>query len=80
MSPDLRPFVVYGFASVHDALAAEDALKAAGVFVVVIPPPAALPGKCGIAMRVEPGDAKAAEAAMVDAGTPPEATAAIEDL
>lgn len=63
-----RLFVVYGFASTHDALAAERALKDAGVPVVPVPAPGSLGSLCGIAMRVEPSDATRAEAAMSAAG------------
>ena len=80
MSAPRRRFIVYGFASVHDALAAEAALKAAAVPVVVVPSPSELDELCGIAMRVLPGDAAAAEEAMERAGTPARAQAKIEDL
>ena len=71
----LRPFVVFGFASVHDTLAAEDVLRAAGVPAVTIPSPRELGELCGIALRVDPSVAEAAEAALVRAHTPARARA-----
>jgi hypothetical protein len=75
-----RRFVAYGFASVHDALAAESALAAAGVAVIAIPSPRALGGLCGIALRIEPADARAAESALAACGLPPRASAEIDDI
>lgn len=75
-----RPFVVFGFASVHDTLQAEDALKKAGVPAVTIPSPKELGELCGIALRVAPDDAEAAESALALAGAPPRARADITDL
>lgn len=50
-----RDFVVLGFDSVHDALAAEALLKDLGVPAVPVPPPRHL-GACGIGLRLEPSD------------------------
>jgi len=47
-----RPFVVLGFGSTHDALAAEDLLRDARIEVVPVPAPATLGALCGIALRV----------------------------
>lgn len=80
MSPEPRRFVIYGFASVHDAMAAEDALKAGEVAVTAIPSPRALGELCGIALRVAPQDAETAEAALMRAELPPRATAEIDDV
>jgi hypothetical protein len=74
-----RPFVVFGFASVHDTLAAEQALKAAAVPAVTIPSPRELGELCGIALRVEPVQAPAAEVALAHAGAPARARADILD-
>jgi hypothetical protein len=52
---DERDFVVFGFDSTHDALAAEALLKDLGVPVLPVPPPRHL-GACGIGLRVEPSD------------------------
>lgn len=79
MSAGLRPFVAFGFESVHDALAAEDALRLAGVPAVTIPSPHELGELCGIALRVEPGDESAAEDALARASTPARARAEIMD-
>ena len=76
----MRRFVVYGFASVHDALAAESTLVSAGVAVTAIPSPRVLGELCGIALRVEPAQARAAEEALGVAGLPPRATAEIDDV
>ncbi len=80
MTPGERRFVAYGFASVHDALAAESALTSAGIAVTAIPSPRALGELCGIALRVDPARAGAAEAALESAGLPPRASAEIDDL
>jgi hypothetical protein len=80
MSAVLRPFVVFGFASVHDTLAAEAVLEAASIGSVVIPSPKELGGLCGIALRVAPEDARASERALSAGGHSPAAQAAIRDL
>ena len=80
MSPEARVFVAYGFASVHDALAAEAALKAGDVAVTAIPSPRALGELCGIALRVAPQDAEPAAAVLARAGLPPRASAEIDDI
>jgi hypothetical protein len=77
--PGLRPFVVFGFDSVHDTLAAEDVLRAAAIAAVTIPSPGELGELCGIALRVEPTAAEAAEAALSRAHTPARARADISD-
>ena len=80
MSRQRREFVVFGFASVHDTLAGEDSLRAAGVPVVTIPSPAELGRLCGIALRVAPVDADCAEAALLASGSRFEARADITDI
>jgi hypothetical protein len=79
MSALLRDFVVFGFGSVHDTLAAEAALKAAGVAAVTVPSPREVGEVCGIAIRVEPEDADAAAEALTTSGNPPRATAPFKD-
>lgn len=74
-----RPFVVFGFGSVHDTLAAEDVLRAATIPVVTIPSPRELGELCGIALRVEPFVAADAEAVLAHARTPARARADIID-
>jgi hypothetical protein len=76
----MRPFVVYGFPSVHDALTAEAILKTVGIAATPIPSPRELGELCGIALRVAPSDAASAERALADAGHAPRAHATIEDL
>jgi hypothetical protein len=78
--PEPRRFVVFGFASVHDTLAAEDALRAAGVPAVTVPSPAELGELCGIALRVVPERAAEATGALERAGTPPRARADVLDF
>lgn len=56
MAREPRDFVVLGFGSTHDALAAESVLKDLGVQVVPVPAPKELGALCGIALRLEPGD------------------------
>jgi hypothetical protein len=71
---------VYGYGSVHETLTAEDALKRAGVAATTIPSPRALGELCGIALRVTPEDAEAAEDALAAAGAHPRARAEIQDI
>jgi hypothetical protein len=80
VSASLRPFVVFGFASVHDTLAAEAVLKTAGIAAVTIPAPRELGELCGIALRVVPSDVELAERALVEGGQPPRARGRIDDL
>jgi hypothetical protein len=77
---ELRTFAVYGFATTHDALAAEAAVKAAGVPVTPIPAPRELGSLCGIALRFEPGDAVSAEAALTRSAIEWTARAEIRDI
>jgi hypothetical protein len=74
-----RPFIVFGFASVHDTLAGEDALRAAGVAAVTVPSPRELGELCGIALRVAPEYAETAEDALRRAGSAPRARAEVVD-
>lgn len=61
MSPrELKRFVVFGFASTHDALDAESLLEDMGIDVVPVPAPPDLGGLCGIGLRVDPADEKRA--------------------
>jgi len=80
MSATERQFVVFGFASVHDTLEAEDVLKAAGVPASTIPSPRELGDLCGIALRVERADAEAAGTALAAAGSAPKGRAEISDF
>ncbi len=63
-----RDFLVLGFDTTHDALAAEEALRAADFAVVPIPAPKAFGKLCGIALRLSPEVADAAECLLKDAG------------
>jgi len=80
VSREQRRYVVYGFASVHDALAAESALKRAGVDVTAIPSPRELGELCGVALRIEPALADAARTVFAASDTVPRAMAEITDL
>jgi hypothetical protein len=80
MTQEARRFVAYGFASVHDALSAESALKAAGVVVTAIPSPRVLGELCGIALRVDPAQCRVAEHTLAACGFPPRASAEIDDI
>lgn len=80
MSREPRPFVAFGFASVHDILDAESTLRVAGVSVVPIPSPRELGELCGLALRLEADVADQAERVLCDAGKPPVARAAFSDL
>jgi len=80
MSVEREAFTAFGFASVHDTLAAEDTLVRACVTAVTIPAPKELGELCGIALRVRAGDADAASRALERAGTPALRRAEIEDF
>ena len=76
-----RPFEVFGFATTHDALAAEQLLKDLGVPVTPIPAPRSLGGAlCGIAPRLEPSDVPRAEELLERAEMVPAARGSIEDV
>jgi len=72
-------FVVYGFASVHDALAAETILKGAAVPVTPVPSPKELGELCGIALRVSPEHDEHARRLLSGAAMEPRAVAEILD-
>lgn len=80
MRPEPRRFAVFGFASVHDTLAAEDALRLAGVPAVTVPSPRELGELCGIAIRVVPDRAAEAAEALESAGTPPRSSVEVVDF
>lgn len=63
-----RSYMVFGFETTHDALAAEAVLVAAGVDVTPIPAPKALGALCGLAMRFSPQLTGRAEEALAEAG------------
>ncbi len=67
-SRDPRPFAVYGFATTHDALAAEARLKSVLIPVVPIPSPKELGELCGIALRVAMEDVSRVESALIGEG------------
>jgi hypothetical protein len=79
VSRSLRSFVVFGFASVHDCIAAESTLLKAGIDAVTIPSPREIGGLCGIALRCDPALAGPALAALETAGQTPIASAEITD-
>lgn len=79
MSRPARPFVVFGFASVHDCLAAESTLVKAGIPAVTIPSPREIGGLCGISLRCEPAQSGPALTALEVAGQSPIASAEITD-
>ena len=64
----MAPFIVYGFATTHDALVGERTLLAADIIHMTIPTPKSLGALCGIALRVPEGSAHDAEAALAAAG------------
>lgn len=80
MTPPLQRYTVYGFASVHEALAAESILKADGVGVTVVPSPRELGELCGIALRVEPELEPRVERLLAEAGHDVRAKASIDDI
>lgn len=80
MNRQLKPFVVYGFSSTHDALDAEALLEDMGIDVVPVPAPPGVSANCGIALRVAPGDAERVERYLESAGIGLAARVEIEDL
>jgi len=71
---------VFGFDTTHEALEAERALLEAQVHAVPIPTPRSLGAHCGIALRIAPGDERAAAAILERAGIEPQARTEIEDV
>ena len=59
-------FVAILFGTTHDALAAEDALKSAGIDVVPVPTPPSSDSLCGIAMRVTSDQLDRARSALAE--------------
>ena len=59
-----RPFVVLAFASTRDSLAAEHALREAGLNVGVMPLPRHRGKLCGVSLRLAPTDEPAALQAL----------------
>ncbi len=80
MSREEREFAVFGFASTHDALAAEALLKDAGLAVVPVPAPHELGALCGIALRLPPSDAGRARDVLVSASIQPTGEVAMSDV
>lgn len=62
------PYVVYGFASTHDALVAERALLEADMTHTTIPAPKEIGALCGIALRVPWQDGADTDVALINAG------------
>jgi hypothetical protein len=75
-----RPFVVLAFNTTHDALAAETALRDAGLTVVPIPTPRSVGALCGIALRLPPEQAASAEEVLRVVGIAPSNRVEIEDV
>ena len=82
MSPrQLRRYVVLGFVTTHDSLAAEDALKEEGIPVTPVPTPGSLTGSlCGIVLRIEPADSDRARAELENREIEVQVEAEIEDV
>jgi hypothetical protein len=62
------PYVVYGFASTHDALTGERALIEADVAHTTVPTPKGIGGLCGISLRVPWQAGADADVALINAG------------
>ena len=60
--------VVLAFASTHAAMAAEDALRLAGIALQVVPLPAWIAADCGLALRLDASDAGRAEEELLRRG------------
>lgn len=80
MSRPPRTFAVFGFASTHDALAAEDLLRDAGMEVVPVPAPASLGALCGIALRVPETVSEQARFRITEGGFEPSGIILMEDV
>ena len=75
-----RPFAAILFGTTHDALAAEDTLKAAGFDVVPIPAPPSSEFLCGIAMRIVPDEVDRARSVLDGSGIEVRSVVEIEDV
>ncbi|HEY3316825.1 MAG TPA: DUF3343 domain-containing protein [Coriobacteriia bacterium] len=80
MSRERSEFVVLGFPSTHDALAAESLLKDLGVPVVPVPAPQEIGALCGIALRLVPGDVLRARELLERASIPIAAEVTVDDV
>lgn len=80
MSREPDHFIVYGFPSTHDALAAEALLEDVGVEVTPIPTPRTLGALCGIALRVPLGESDRADGYLTAAAIAWTARTAVQDL
>ena len=79
MSDRREQFAVFGFASTHDALRAENVLLAADFDVALIPTPAALGTLCGFSVRVPLTRRDAAVETLSKAGVDPSGVIETED-
>ncbi len=59
---------IFTFATTHQAMAAEDILRQAGIELEVVPPPRELSPGCGLALRVSLRDVAAARLALTSRG------------
>jgi len=59
---------IFTFATTHQAMAAEDLLREAGIGLEVVPPPRELSPGCGLALRVLLRDVAAARLALTSRG------------
>lgn len=75
-----RPFAVFGFASTHDALAAEELLLDAGIDAVPIPAAKELGALCGIAIRVPVGQEEASLTCLMSSGISPSGIIRMDDV
>lgn len=80
MARPLQTFAVFGFASTHAALDAEQLLDDLGVEVVPIPAPKTIGATCGIALRVPLDEAERAAEYLDRAGIEVTARVEIQDV
>lgn len=79
MTAEYRVYVIFGFVSTHDALAAESLLKDMGIDVVPVPAPKSLGQLCGIALRVSPAEGDRAAELLERSGLTPSARGELMD-
>lgn len=66
--PESDDRAVFTFTTTHQAMAAEDILREAGLRLEVVPPPRELSAGCGLALKIQLADVQAAREALTREG------------